>query len=192
MKNIARFAIALAATAAAPLALAHTGGDAGRHHGFVAGFTHPFTGLDHFAAMVAVGLWSALICTRWQDAVRAPVSFAAVLLVGALLGAAGLALPAVEPMIAVSLLALGLLVAVRRPLPQAAAIVLVAGFALFHGSAHGNELAGAGALIGMVLATALLHAAGLALGMVLRTRSLWWPRAAGAATALFGLGLLFA
>ena len=180
----------LALAWATGLAQAHTGGDAGAHHGFVAGLLHPFTGLDHLAAMLAVGLWSALIFARWQDAVRAPVTFAAVLLAGALLGAAGLVLPAVEPMIAVSLLLLGLLVATRRALPRTAAVALVAVFALFHGAAHGQELAGAGALAGMVIATATLHAAGLALGFVLRAHSVWWPRIAGAATTLFGAALL--
>jgi urease accessory protein len=190
--NIHRIALSLALAATAPLAAAHTGADAGAHHGFVAGVLHPFTGLDHLAAMLAVGLWSALICARWQDAVKAPLSFAGMLLIGALAGAFGLVLPAVEPMIATSLLALGLLLAARQTLPAPAAMGLVALFALFHGAAHGQELAGAGALAGMVLATALLHGAGLALGLVLRTRSVWWPRLAGAATALFGAALLLA
>ncbi len=190
MKNTARLIAALVALAAAPLALAHTGGDAGAHHGYLAGLLHPFTGLDHLAAMLAVGLWSALIFPRWQDAVWAPVSFAAVLLLGALLGTAGLALPAVEPMIAVSLLLLGLLVATRWAVPKAVAAALVALFALFHGAAHGQELAGAGALAGMLIATAALHAIGLVLGFVLRSHSVWWPRLAGAATTLSGAALL--
>ena len=188
--NIRRICLLLLLAATAPLAGAHTGADAAAHHGFVAGVLHPFTGLDHLAAMLAVGLWSALLCTRWSQALRAPLSFAGVLLLGALLGAAGLTLPAVEPMIAASLLVLGLLVAARQGLPAPFAMALVAVFALFHGAAHGQELAGAGALAGMVLATALLHGAGLALGLVLRTRSVWWPRLAGAATALFGAALL--
>ena len=188
--NIHRIALLLALALTAPLAAAHTGADAGAHHGFAAGWLHPFTGFDHLAAMLAVGLWSALICPRWQDAVKAPMSFAGMLLIGALLGASGLVLPAVEPMIAASLLALGLLLASRQVLPTAAAMALVMLFALFHGAAHGQELAGAAALAGMVLATALLHAAGLAVGVALRTRSVWWPRLAGSATALFGAALL--
>ena len=176
------------------LALAHTGGDAGQHHdaagALAAGFAHPFTGLDHLAAMVAVGAWSAMTARRvWL----APLAFAGTLLVGALLGLAGVSLPAVEPMIAASLLVLGLLVATNARLPALAGAALAAGFALFHGLAHGAELAGptaAFALAGMVAATALLHGAGIAVGLLLRARSAWLPRIAGTAVALFGVALL--
>jgi len=174
------------------LALAHAGGDAGAHHGFTSGFLHPFTGLDHLAAMLAVGLWSALATRSWQERVRAPLVFAVLLLAGALLGAAGLRLLAVEPVVVSSLLVLGLLVATRRGLPPLAGLGLVGTFALFHGLAHGQELGGASALGGMVLATALLHGAGLAVGHRLRPRSAWWSRAFGAATALLGAALLLA
>ncbi|KQU74899.1 MULTISPECIES: HupE/UreJ family protein [unclassified Rhizobacter] len=176
------------------LAFAHTGADAGRHHDAIgalaAGFSHPFSGLDHLAAMVAVGLWSALGSRRvWL----APLAFGGTLLAGALIGLAGLMLPAVEPMIAASLLVLGLLVATNARLPAAAGAALAAVFALFHGLAHGAELAGptaAFALTGMVAATALLHGAGIGLGLLLRSRSAWLPRVAGSAVALFGIALL--
>ncbi len=176
------------------LAMAHTGADAGHHHGtadaLAAGLSHPFTGLDHLAAMVALGVWSALTTRRaWV----APLAFAATLLVGALIGLAGVTLPAVEPMIATSLLVLGLLLAVNARLPAAAGAALAAVFALFHGAAHGAELAGpaaAAALAGMVVATALLHGVGIGIGLLLRHRAAWLPRAAGAAVALFGVALL--
>ena len=113
--------VALAACAAPLLAAAHTSG-APHDHGtaaFAAGFTHPFTGLDHLAAMVALGVWSAMTSRRvWL----APLAFAGALLLGALLGLTGLALPAVEPMIAASLLVLGLIVATGRQLPAAASV----------------------------------------------------------------------
>jgi urease accessory protein len=176
------------------LAFAHTGADAGQHHdaagALAAGFSHPFTGLDHLAAMVAVGVWSAMSSRR---AWLAPLAFGGTLLVGALLGLAGVTLPAVEPMIAASLLVLGLLVATNARLPAAAGAALAAVFALFHGLAHGAELAGptaAFALAGMVAATALLHAAGIGIGLLLRSRSAWLPRVAGTAVALFGIALL--
>ena len=175
-------------------AMAHTGGDAGQHHdaagALAAGFAHPFTGLDHLAAMVALGIWSAMTTRR---AWIAPLAFAGTLLVGALLGLAGATLPAVEPMIAASLLVLGLLLATNARLPAAAGAALAAVFALFHGLAHGAELAGptaAFALIGMVAATALLHGAGIGIGLLLRSRAAWLPRVAGAAVALFGIALL--
>ncbi|MGO4394175.1 HupE/UreJ family protein [Variovorax sp. M-6] len=182
--------------AALPLAAnAHTGADAGAHHDFLAGFLHPLTGPDHLAAMVAVGLWSALAARRaWPDLLWAPLGFASMLLVGALVGLAGVQLPAVEPMIAASLLVLGLLVATRRQLPALAAAALVGIFAVFHGVAHGQELHGeSGAaltLAGMLAATVLLHAAGIAAGWSLRHGHRWLPRIAGAAVALFGVALL--
>ncbi|WP_225977703.1 HupE/UreJ family protein, partial [Paracidovorax avenae] len=66
---------ALLAAAALP-ALAHTGADAGHHHGFTAGFLHPLTGMDHLAAMVAVGLWSALAARSRRELLAAPLGFA--------------------------------------------------------------------------------------------------------------------
>ncbi|MDM0020745.1 HupE/UreJ family protein [Variovorax saccharolyticus] len=183
--------------AALPLAAsAHTGVDAGLHHGLLAGFMHPLTGADHLAAMVAVGLWSALTARRaWPDLLWAPLGFASMLLAGALAGLAGVQLPAVEPMIAASLLVLGLLVLTQRRLPPLAAAALVGVFAVFHGIAHGQELhgeSGAAALtlVGMLAATVLLHAVGIAAGWALRHGHRWLPRIAGAAVALFGVALL--
>jgi len=195
--RLTRTAPALALLLAAlPLAAsAHTGVDAGLHHGLVSGFLHPLTGADHLAAMVAVGLWSALTARRaWPDLLWAPLGFATMLLVGALAGLAGVQLPAVEPMIAASLLVLGLLVVTQRRLPPLAAGALVGIFAVFHGVAHGQELAGeSGAALtvaGMLAATALLHAAGIAAGWALRHGHRWLPRIAGAAVALLGVALL--
>lgn len=187
---------ALALLAALPLAAsAHTGVDGGLHHGLVSGFLHPLTGADHLAAMVAVGLWSALAARRaWPDLLWAPLGFAVMLLVGALAGLGGVQLPAVEPMIAASLLVLGLLVVTQRRLPGLAAAALVGVFAVFHGVAHGQELAGeSGAaltLTGMLAATVLLHIAGIAIGWSLRNGHRWLPRLAGAGVAAFGVALL--
>ena len=187
---------ALALLSLLPLAAsAHTGVDAGLHHGLATGFMHPLTGVDHLAAMVAVGLWSALTARRaWPDLLWAPLAFAGMLLVGALMGLAGVQLPAVEPMIAASLLVLGLLVVTRTRMPALAAAIVVGGFAVFHGLAHGHELAGASGaamtLAGMVGATVLLHAAGIAIGWALRHANVWVPRVAGAAVVLLGAVLL--
>ncbi|NML43539.1 HupE/UreJ family protein [Ramlibacter sp. G-1-2-2] len=178
-------AAALLATAAQ----AHNGDTPHTHAGFLAGFVHPLTGFDHLAAMVAVGLWSALaVRPVWL----APAAFVGTLLAGALAGFAGLQVPAVEPMIAASLLALGLLVATQRRLPLAAAAALAGGFAFFHGAAHGFELAegGGAALAGMVLATALLHATGIALGRLVLARHRWLPVVSGSGVALLGATLL--
>ena len=188
--------ILLAATAATTGAMAHTGADVGAHThiAFMDGLLHPLTGLDHLAAMLAVGLWSALTARRaGADMLWGPLAFAGMLLVGAVLGLLGVAIPAVEPMIAASLLVTGLLVSSRMHVPGLLAVVLVGGFAVFHGVAHGYELSGQASavstLAGMLCATVFLHATGLAIGWALRT-SVWVPRVAGTAVAVLGVSLL--
>ncbi len=188
--------LALLALALLPLAASsHTGLDGGAHHNFLAGFLHPLTGADHLSAMLAVGLWSALAARRaWPDLLWAPLGFALMLLAGALMGLAGVALPGVEPMIAASLLVMGLLVATRLQLPGTAAFALVGAFAIFHGIAHGQELVGepsaAAVLAGMLGATVMLHGTGMAIGWAMRNASAWWPRFLGGAVAVLGLGFL--
>jgi len=174
----------LLGVAAVP-AMAHTG-HGSETLGFIAGFAHPFSGLDHLLAMLAVGLWSATTARRiWL----APLCFAAVLLAGALLATNGLVLPAVEPMIAASVLVLGLLVMARVRLPEAVAALVVGGFALFHGAAHGSELGSGAAVAGMVLATAALHTVGIAIGLAVKSREPWWQRGVGAGIVAAGAGL---
>ncbi|HSD38252.1 MAG TPA: HupE/UreJ family protein [Rhodocyclaceae bacterium] len=177
------------------LAFAHAGADGGSHHGsaFIAGLVHPFTGLDHFVAMIAVGVWSAL---AFRDSAKrmwaVPVAFAALLLIGGLLAFGGLSLAGVEPMIAASLLVLGVMVATRMKLPAAVGAALVGGFAIFHGVAHGSELPAQAlaALSGMVIGTMTLHIAGMLLGRFVLDLNVWLPRIAGASVALLGAGLL--
>lgn len=154
--------------------------------GFVAGFVHPFAGFDHLLAMVAVGLWSAQFGGRWLWTI--PLTFIAAMLAGGVLGFAGLTLPLQEPMIAASVLALGLLIVLRIRL-RTAGLLLVAGFALFHGIAHGAELPATATAVpyaaGFLLTTALLHLLGLGVGLQARTA----VRLLGAPIALAG-GLL--
>jgi urease accessory protein len=196
-KNALFLIAALALSTGAGAHIDHETGEMVHSHAntFLSGFLHPLTGLDHLAAMVAVGLWSALAARRaWPDLLWAPLGFTAMLLVGALLGLQGVALPAVEPMIAASLLVIGLLVLTRWRVPGSAAAALVGVFAVFHGVAHGYELAGdANALpvvAGMLAATLGLHGAGVAAGWALRHANAWVPRLAGAGVAIFGLALL--
>ena len=182
--------------AASGSALAHTGVDAHQHMGFMSGFLHPFTGLDHMAVMLAIGLWSALIAKQFgREMLWGPLGFANVLLVGAALGMEGVNVPAVEPMIAASLVAAGLLVLTRLSLRGVGAALLAGTFALFHGLAHGYELANSAnafqTLAGMVSATVLLHTIGLALGWSLRGANVWVPRLIGGAVAALGSALLF-
>jgi urease accessory protein len=122
---------------------------------------HPLTGPDHLAAMLAVGCWSALTARRiWL----APAGVRRDVAGRCADGSGGSGLPAVEPVIAASLLVLGLLVAARTQLPGLRPRRWWA-FAVFHGVAHGAELAGDGKawlpLAGMLLATVGLHLAGI-------------------------------
>lgn len=187
-----------AAATALPLsALAHVGADGGGHHNFLDSlshaFAHPFTGADHLAAMLAVGAWSALTVT---PAWRAPAAFVALLVAGALAGFAGLWVPGVEPMIAASVLVLGLLVAVQKKMPWVLAAALAGVFAFFHGAAHGFELAGdtgwaaVGALTGIALGSGLLHVCGMVLGKAVMQRHQWAAKLGGGATAALGAFML--
>ena len=174
---------------------AHTGINTMR--GFQHGFGHPFSGLDHLLAMVAVGLYAVSLGGRAMYLV--PAAFVAMMAVGGAIGISAIALPFVEIGIAVSVLVLGAAVALRIPLSTVAAVALVGCFAVFHGHAHGAELplgaSGFSYAVGFVVATALLHAVGIALGLSTRYATEQTARtaaqAAGAAIALAGVGLLF-
>ncbi|HRN05739.1 MAG TPA: HupE/UreJ family protein [Ottowia sp.] len=172
-------------------ALAHTGALGDHvHPGFMAGLLHPFTGIDHLAAMLAVGVWSALaVRPVWV----APLAFVALLGAGALGGLAGVAVPGVEPMIAASLLVTGLLIATRAQWPVWAAALVAGLFAFFHGAAHGMELSGVGvaqALAGMLIGSAALHLTGIGLGRWVFDQRRWLSAMAGGAVALLGSALL--
>ncbi|MBX6323570.1 MAG: HupE/UreJ family protein [Rhodospirillaceae bacterium] len=177
---------------------AHVG--VGPVDGFHAGFTHPFTGLDHLLAMTAVGIWAAQIGGRALWLV--PSSFVAMMLAGGALGAAGMPLPMVESVIAGSVLALGALIALRVRPSLAVSAAAVGLFALFHGHAHGTEaplgVAAADYGAGFALATAMLHGGGIVLALALRrlarrsSRWDWSCRLAGGAIAAAGVALLAA
>ena len=174
-------------------AFAHPGHEASTSM-LMSGLLHPLTGYDHFFAMLAVGLWCALTQKTVRRAMWAPICFLGLLLIGALAGMSGLGLPALEPIIMVSLLVLGLLVATRVSMPTWAGAAIVGFFALFHGVAHGSELplgGSAAAFIGgFMLTTFALHLSGLAAGFALKHRDIWLTRFAGAGIALYGAGLL--
>jgi urease accessory protein len=192
MKRIGTGLAVFAASFAAGVAEAHTPGAAGA--GFAQGFAHPLGGLDHLLAMVAVGLWAAQLGGRALWAV--PASFVAMMLLGAVVGWTGVPVPGVESAIALSLLALGLAVTTATRLPVALGAALVGAFALFHGHAHGSELPAAASVLayggGFIAATALLHGAGLALGLATQARFAWALRLGGAGVAAAGVLLIMA
>ena len=184
-------AAAMLVAFAAP-AFAHV--QSGQASGFLAGFLHPVSGLDHVLAMVAVGLWGAQLGLPaiWI----LPVTFPLVMAFGGFLGLLGVPLPGVEIGIAASAVLLGAAVMTERRVPMYLAAALVGFFAIFHGHAHGTELppgqSGLLYSLGFVVATGCLHAIGIAIGAVHR-----WPagrialRIAGGGVGLAGVFFLW-
>ena len=179
--------------ALASAALAHAGHGLESGSDFVAGLTHPLFGWDHAAAMVAVGLWGAFL--GWPAIWLLPVVFPMVMAFAAAAGVLGAPLPLVEQGIAASMAVLGLLivVAARPPLWVAAGVVGI--FAVYHGHAHGTELPVSADpfayATGFVLSTGLLHAAGIALGLLVALpRGELAIRGGGGLISLAGLGVL--
>ena len=187
MKRLpALIATALTLLASTPASAHVFGGEA---NGFLSGLRHPVSGFDHILAMVAVGLWGAQLGAPavWV----LPIAFPMMMAFGGLMGLLGAPLPGVEIGIALSAFVLGAMVLFEVRPPLWIAGLLVAVFAVFHGHAHGAELPpGADGLVyslGFVMATGLLHAFGITIGLVHR-----WPagrvalRGAGAAIAAAG------
>lgn len=188
MKRILPIA-ALLVLGASP-ALAHPGH--ALTDSFAAGVAHPFSGLDHIAVMIAVGLWAALKGGRalwiW------PAAFVGVMLVGGALGMAHVAVPFVEPGILASVVVLGLMVALAVDLPVAVGAVIIGAFALLHGHAHGTEVAenigGIEYMAGFAVATATLHLVGIGFAQLMASAQLRPAiRVAGALCVLVGAGL---
>ena len=196
MSKILKFALLLiAAGAISTNASAHIGTELHHHSSFMTGLLHPLGGLDHLLAMLAVGIWSAVSARRAGPALLwGPLAFANMLVLGALLGLQGMGGGVVEPLVAASVLALGLLVLTRQGMNAVASMALVGGFAVFHGLAHGTELAATSnawaAVAGMFATTIALHLTGVALGWTLRAAPAWTTRATGAAVAMSGMALL--
>lgn len=159
-------------------------------HGFGDGALHPWAGLDHLLAMVAVGLLAARLGGRaiWM----LPLGFMTAMLAGGVLATAGVPLPWVEYGIVASVALFGLLVAFRRVMPLSACLALVALFAVFHGHAHAAEMSAEGAFTlyaaGFLLSTGLLHATGIAGALTLdRAWNSTAVRACGAAISAASL-----
>ena len=148
-------------------ASAHPGHEA---QGLMAGLAHPFTGLDHLLAMLAIGIWSA----RQSSALK---TLTPMLMVIGMLAGAGIAMISgtqavhgvmAEQGILLSVLIAGGLVALLMRLPTLAGAVMVAGFMTFHGFAHAMEMPAAGSIAlymtGFVVATVVLALIGREMG----------------------------
>ena len=154
--------VALSALAAAFPAHA----EAAQSNSFAAGFGHPIAGMDHILVMIAVGVWGVIAGGRalWLW----PVAFVSTMLAGFVAAVLGLSLPWTDAVICSSVVVLALMVAlaVRAPLWVGAGLIGL--FAFFHGHAHGTETVAANLpayAAGFALATAGLHATGIALGL---------------------------
>ena len=175
------------------LALAHEGASL-PYGSFLAGLTHPVLGLDHFLAMVSVGIVSAQIGGRaiWT----VPATFVGVMAFGGLLGWLDIGLTAIEAGIAISVLALGLAIAADKRLPLSVAMTAVGFFAIFHGYAHGAEMPtvanGVTYALGFMTGTAVLHVAGVIIGDISQHYSAGkvMLRVGGAAIAALGAWFL--
>jgi urease accessory protein len=191
-RSLKLLSLAAAATAGfSTAALAHVGDHS--HMSFTEGMLHPFSGLDHVLAMVAVGLWASQLGGRalWL----LPLTFPAVMAVGAALGLSGVTLPWVEIGIAGSVMVLGAVVALALRPSLAISVPLIGAFALLHGYSHGIELpASASAVgygVGFSVATLMLHAVGIATGLIAgRLPVRFAARTTGGAIAALGLVLL--
>ncbi len=191
-------AIAAAAIAMSGSALAHhpMGGATPTTfwHGFLSGVGHPIIGLDHFAFVVAVGLASAFLAGRYL----LPLFFVAGTVVGCLLVANGVALPAAELVIAASVLVLGAIVMSATALSASVLAILFAAAGLFHGGAYAEAIIGAEQtpLLAYLVAFSLTQYA-IAVAVMALARSVWragsaaalHPRLAGAVVA--GIGATF-
>ena len=188
-----RLLVTVALLLAPSVAFAHPGhGEGGS---LLAGFIHPFSGIDHLLAMTAVGLFAAHLGGRALWAV--PATFVAMMALGGVFGAAGVSLPFAETAIALSVLVFGFVIFSGMTPPVLAAMALVGIFAIFHGHAHGTEMPVGGSEvvygIGLMVATTLLHGFGITLGLAIR----WFDdvpgrramQACGVAIALIGAGL---
>jgi urease accessory protein len=174
--------VALTLLATSGVASAHVGHP---HQSFADGAVHPVTGLDHILAMIGVGLWAAQLGGRAKWIV--PAAFVGSMVIGGIVQWMGVNIPQVETGIATSVLVLGLLIATSFKLPIWAASTVVGLFAICHGAAHAGEFEGSSAVlysVGFVIATAMLHAVGIALGLMMsKAKADAFVRVAGGAMA---------
>ena len=162
-------------------ALAHPGH--GETAGFLAGFVHPLTGLDHLLAMLGVGIWGG----QQRRGLAQPAIFLGMMLLGALAGMAGLGVPGLEMGIAATVALTGMAIALALSLPAWLGMGLVGLFALAHGNAHGQELPATSAAFGFMLASGVLLLTGRLIGQAMAERVV---RVTGAAMTAAGLVLM--
>jgi urease accessory protein len=139
-------------------------------NGFWTGLLHPLTGVDHLLAMLAFGILAAVVADR-RIAWVTPGAFVGGMVIGGVLGIAGVGSGSVETAIAVSIAVPGALIAATL-VPSFRLSVWVPAIALavgaIHGIAHGSEVPGSAHpalyVAGFVAATICLHLSGVFVG----------------------------
>ena len=162
--------------------------------GMLSGLGHPVIGLDHFAVVVAVGCIAAM----HSAGTALVIAFIVSMMAGVALHVIGANVPAAEILVALSVIALGVLMLGRRQMSAASALVLFAPVGLVHGYALGESIYGAEQtpLYAYLLGLAVIQSA-IALVAMTVARSVAGPskdlsplRLVGAGIAGIGLAVL--
>jgi urease accessory protein len=198
-RQLMRFGLSLAVlTLSAAPAFAHhlMGGHtpATFGEGILSGLGHPIIGLDHFAAVVAVGCLAA----AHRGAPALAVGFVVAMMAGVALHVHGSTVPAAEIMVALSVIALGIIMLRGQGLGIGAAFTLFALVGLVHGYALGESIYGAeptplyAYLLGLafIQSAIALAAMSIARSLVRRSADLSPLRLVGAGIAGIGLAVL--
>lgn len=162
--------------------------------GFMSGLGHPVIGIDHLVFVVAIGLLAAL---SNKLGILIPLAFVTTTAIGTGIHLQSVNLPAVELIIAASVLVVGVLLAQenRSNLPLLTVIGAIAG--IFHGYAYGESIAGAettaiGAyLLGFCGIQLGISAIALYLGRAIASANQTSAWLGKAGLIVFGIGLAF-
>jgi urease accessory protein len=162
--------------------------------GILSGLGHPVIGLDHLAAVIAVGCLAA----AHRSASALAVAFVLAMMGGVGLHLHGTTVPGAEILVALTVVALGLLMVLYRDMSTGAAVVLFAIVGVIHGYALGESIYGAertplyAYLIGLAVIQSViaLAAAHMTRSLARGSRDLSTVRLVGAGIAGIGLAIL--
>lgn len=162
--------------------------------GLLSGLAHPIIGLDHFAAVVAVGCLAAAPVAG----VRLAIGYIVAMICGVAIHLQGAALPGAEILVALSVIALGVALLRQRQMAPGAALALFAAVGILHGYALGESIYGAEPtpLTAYLLGLAVIQSV-VALAAMVAARVIWQRsddhsplRLTGAGIAGIGLAIL--
>jgi urease accessory protein len=161
--------------------------------GLLSGLGHPIIGIDHLAFLIAAGVVVGIAGLK----LILPLVFVGMSAAGVLLHVKGVTIPAVEAVVAGSVILVGALLAYGARVVPLAWGALFAFAGLLHGYAYGEAIAGAEAtpigayLLGLIIIqTAIVTAIAFAMQKTAPAAAVMAPRLAGAAVAGIGLAVL--